>query len=127
EINRAIPLSSNLVEWQPDTGVEPDGKQFNFKFTAGATLDLETRLAVVNRRVIEGEERVRKVRAAIERTRGLGLNIELAERLLDTMLVTLSLLMERKAALEADLRRWNMLEVHSDRRRCRKPILTPLL
>jgi hypothetical protein len=104
EINRRIPLSSKLADRGPDIDVGPDGKK---KSTAGATLGLEAKLAILNRQVIQGEARIREMGAAIERRRQSGLNTEIAEHLLNTMLETLSLLTNRKAGIEAELRRWN--------------------
>jgi hypothetical protein len=54
--------------------------------------------------VKEGEARVGRVRATIERRRESGLTTELTENLLDTMLESLSLLDDIKARIEGTLR-----------------------
>jgi hypothetical protein len=51
----------------------------------------------------EKEARVRKISAAIERRRASGLNTKLTENLLYTMLVSLSLLIDTKVKIEAEL------------------------
>jgi hypothetical protein len=86
-----------------ETEAAPGGNLLNPKWTIREMLDLEAELAMANRHVMEGEARVRRVRASIERRRQSGLNAELAENLLNTMRVSLSLMIDRKARIEADL------------------------
>ena len=62
---------------------------------------LEARLAVATQHIAEGEARICVVRAAIARRRNLGLSSDLPDRLLNTMLDTLSLMMGYKAIIEA--------------------------
>jgi hypothetical protein len=103
EINRQILLPSRCAEWPPDTDVAAGGKQVKAQ-AGGATVDLEAKLAMLSRRVVEGEARVRKFNVAIERGRESGLSTKVAENLLSTMLVSLSLMNRNKARIEAELK-----------------------
>jgi hypothetical protein len=82
--------------WSADADRVPEGKTFSF--------DLEVRLAKISRHLTEGEARVRTIMVAIERRRASGLATELVENLLNTMLVSLSLLIDTKAKIEGALR-----------------------
>lgn len=103
EINRRILLPSYCAERSPDTDVAAGGKQLKAQ-AEGASADLEAILARLSRRVVEAEARVRKISGAIERGRESGLSTAVAETLLNTMLVSLSLMNRRKARIEAELK-----------------------
>jgi hypothetical protein len=82
--------------------VEPDGR------TAGTMHGSEAMLAAVIRHVAEGEALVSRMKVVIAKTRELGLGVDFAENLLDTMLETLSLMNDVKAGIEARLKRGNL-------------------
>ncbi len=86
-----------------DDDVTSRAKRINLKSADQETLDLEALLAVVSQHVTEGEARVQRIAAAIERRLKFGLTTELAENLLNTMLVTLSLLIDSQARIRAAL------------------------
>lgn len=93
-----------LVTTGTHAEVASGGKRGNSKLTAREALYLEAKLAMASRHVVEGELRVGKIGAIIDRRRGFGLNTEFTENLLHTMLVTLSLMIDSRMRIEAELR-----------------------
>jgi hypothetical protein len=59
-------------------------------------------LEMATRRVVEGEALIRQVHRLIARRIERGQDTALSERLIETMLVTLALMMDHKAEIEAE-------------------------
>jgi hypothetical protein len=79
-----------------DADMVPEDRKISF--------ELEVRLAMISWHITEGEARIRRIMASIERMRESGFATELADNLLNTMLVSLSLLIDAKAKIESALR-----------------------
>jgi hypothetical protein len=104
EINLKKPTPIPSGGLSTDAELTPREKGVNLRLTARETVHLEVWLVRVTQHVKEGEARVGRVRATIERRRESGLTTELTENLLDTMLESLSLLDDIKARIEGTLR-----------------------
>src|SRR5215468_6422003 len=83
-----------------------------FNWASATTAYSKATLALATRHVAEGEAQFNRVRATIARRRALGSSTDLAETLLNTMLVSLSLMIEHKAEIEAELKHQNIGEVY---------------
>jgi hypothetical protein len=103
EINLKKPTLVPPSGLSTDAELTPREKGVSLRLTARETVHLEVWLVRVTQHVKEGDARIGRVRATIERRRESGLTSELTENLLNTMLESLSLLNDTKARIEGSL------------------------
>ncbi|HMA70061.1 MAG TPA: hypothetical protein VKP67_01000 [Xanthobacteraceae bacterium] len=89
-----------------------DAGRADIEFNWASATTAYSKATLASRHVAEGKARANQVRAAMARRRALGSSTDLAETLLNTMLVTLSLKIEHKAEIEAALDHQNTGEVY---------------